>query len=62
MPGPKRDTTRALKLARDIRLTMPIDRLTPRLARMFDRLEKILEAMDARTGRRDPSTRAPRAR
>lgn len=42
------DTTRALRLARGIRLSIPIDRLTKRVVRMFDRLEKILETMDAK--------------
>lgn len=53
-----RDTTRALRLARDIRLSIPIDRLTKRVVRMFDQLEEILAAMG--TERRKPMARKVR--
>lgn len=52
-----RDTTRAFQLARDIRLSLPIKLLTPRIVKLFDRLEAILDRIDARETKPDPTLR-----
>lgn len=52
-----RDATKALTLARDLRLSLPVKLLTPRIVRMFDRLERILDRIDARETRPDPRLR-----
>lgn len=55
--GP-RDTTKALMLVAAIRAKVPTIKITPaEIDPELNALEALLIRMDARTGRRDPSTR-----